>query len=68
MDCPEIEVNDFYAKLFRSGTELYQHKLHTCFDLGQYVRVKYKGEFIALGQVSQYDDKTAVKPVKLFVL
>ena len=68
LDCPAIEVNDFYAKLIRGGTELYQKKLGTSIDLGQYVRIRHNNEFIALGQISEYEAGTAVKPVKLFVL
>ena len=68
LDCPAIEVNDFYAKLIRGGTELYQKKLGTSIELGQYVRIRHNNEFIALGQISEYEAGTAVKPVKLFVL
>jgi len=67
-DCPEINVNDFYAKLIKSGTELYQKKLGTCFEIGQYVRVKHNNVFIALGQVKEFDGGSAVKSVKIFVL
>lgn len=66
--CPAINVNDFYAKLIRGGTELYQNKLNTSYEIGQFVRIKHNGVFIALGQIADYDGKTAVKPVKLFVL
>ena len=67
-DCPDINVNDFYAKLIRGGTELYQKKLGTRYDIGQYVRIKHNGVFIALGQVEEYENGSAVRPVKLFVL
>lgn len=67
-DYPSITVNDFYAKLIRGGTELYQKKLGCCYDIGQFVRIRHNSEFIALGQVSEYESGTAVRPVKLFVL
>ena len=67
-DCPAISVNDFYAKLIRGGTELYQKKLSTCYEIGQYVRIKHNGVFIALGQVADFESGSAVRPVKLFVL
>jgi len=67
-DCPEICVNDFYAKLIRGGTELYQKKLGTSIENGQYVRIKHNGTFIALGQVDEFESGSAVRPVKLFVL
>lgn len=68
MDCPAIDVNDFYAKLIRGGTELYQKKLGTCYDIGQFVRIKHNNVFIALGQIDEYEAGSAVRPVKLFVL
>lgn len=67
-DKPFVDVNDFYAKLVRGGTELYQKKLGSDIPDGEYVRIRHKGEFIALGQVTEYPDGSAVKPVKLFVL
>ena len=68
MDCPAIDVNDFYAKLIRGGTELYQKKLGTCYAIGQFVRIKHNNIFIALGQIGEYDAGSAVRPAKLFVL
>lgn len=67
-DKPAIDVNDFYAKLIRGGTELYQSKLHTDFPEGEYVRIRHNGEFIALGRTEAFEKGSAVKPVKLFVL
>lgn len=67
-DLPKIEINDFYTKLIKGGTELYQKKLGTCFEEGCLLRLCRKGEFIALGQVMEFENGSAVKPVKLFVL
>ena len=67
-DCPAVHVNDFYAKLIRGGTELYQKKLGTEIETGRYVRIIHNGVFIALGQVAEYEAGSAVRPVKLFVL
>lgn len=67
-ECPRVEVNDFYAKLIRGGTELYQKKLGTDIETDKYVRIIHNDTFIALGQVKEFDQGSAVKPVKLFVL
>lgn len=67
-DLGEISVNDFYAKLIRGGTELYQKKLGTKFEVGERVRILHDGKFLALGEVAEYDAGTAVKPIKLFDL
>ncbi len=67
-DLPEIQINEFYGKLIRGGTELYQKKLKTDYPVGQLIRLRCKGEFIALGRIAEYEAGTAVKPEKLFVL
>ena len=63
-----ISVNDFYAKLIKGGTELYQKKLGTSFEDGELIRIMHNGEFLALGRVCQYEKGSAVKPEKLFIL
>lgn len=67
-DCPRLDVNDFYAKLIIGGTELYQEKTHTTFDLGKRIRIYHKNRFLALGEVSNFENGTAIKPIKLFEL
>lgn len=68
MELPAVNINDFYAKLIRGGTELYQKKLKTDFPVGQLLRLRHKNELIALGRVTDYENGTAIKPEKLFVL
>ena len=63
-----ISVNDFYAKLIKGGTELYQKKLGTSFDDGELIRIMHAGEFLALGRVCEYEKGSAVKAEKLFIL
>ena len=67
-DLRSISVNDFYAKLIKGGTELYQKKLGTSFDDGELIRIMHAGEFLALGRVCEYEKGSAVKPEKLFIL
>ena len=67
-DLPAVDVSDFYAKLCRGGTELYQRKLGTSLDGGTLVRIRQRGEFIALGRVCDFADGSAIKPEKIFVL
>lgn len=64
----KVEINDFYTKLVKGGTELYQSKLGTKFETGASVRLCSRGEFIALGKVCDFEKGSAIKPVKLFVL
>ncbi len=65
---PSVEINDFCAKLIKSGTELYQKKIRTNFPLDTTVKLRNGGEMIALGKVTQFETGLAIKPIKLFVL
>ena len=63
-----VTLPDFYARLCRSGCEIYQKKIHTSIKDGEFVRICDKNGFFALGQVKEYPDGSAIKAVKLFVL
>ena len=63
-----VTLPDFYARLCRSGCEIYQSKIKTSLDLDTFVRIYDKNGFFALGQVRSYENGTAIKAVKLFVL
>lgn len=68
MDLPSVNVVDFYAKLIRGGTELFQKKLKVDIPEGQLIRIRNRGEFIALGRGAVVDGKAVIKPEKLFVI
>lgn len=61
-------LSDFYARLCRSGCEIYQKKIGASFSVGERVRICDKNGFFALGEVREYPDGTAIKAIKLFVL
>jgi len=65
---PAIHVSDFYAKLIRGGTELYQKRLHVDLEPGQLVRLRHRGEFFALGKTDVQDGVRVIRPEKLFIL
>lgn len=68
-DIPKVNLSGFFEKLFRDGCPIYQHKINTKFELGSRVRVcNAKGEFFALGEVTQASEGTAVKSIKIFKL
>lgn len=67
-DLSEVRLCDFYSKLCHSGQEIYQHKIKTHFDLGERVRIYDKDGFFALGEVSEFENGTAIKPIKQFVI
>ncbi len=65
---PVVDVSDFYAKLVRGGTELYQKRLHVHLEPGQLIRLRHRGVFFALGRGELMDGEAVIKPEKLFVL
>lgn len=65
---PRITLPPFFAKLCRSGCEIYQSKIGTCYPTGQRVTLGDGNGFFALGEVGEYPDGSAVKALKLFVL
>lgn len=64
---PPVTLPVFYEKLARSGCEIYQKKINTAHPDGARVRMcGADGAFFALGEVRDYPDGSAVKPVKFF--
>ncbi len=67
-ELPVVSLNGFFLKLFRSGQEIYQKKIRTHHAVGQRVRVYDENGFFALGEVMEYEDGSAIKSIKQFVL
>lgn len=68
-DLESVHLPDFYRTLCRNGCEIYQKKIGTSFPVGRRVRLcDGQGRFFALGEVGEYEDGTAVKAIKIFVL
>ena len=65
---PAVTIDGFYAKLCRSGCEIYQHKIKTAYPVDEFVRIRDKNGFFALGKVKEYENGSAIKAVKIFVL
>ena len=67
-ELPIVKLNGFFLKLFRSGQQIYQKKIRTRYPVGQRVRVYDEKGFFALGEVAEYEEGSAVKSIKQFVL
>ncbi len=65
---PSVTLPSFYAKLCHNGQPIYQKKIGTSLPLGSKVRLYDTDGFFALGEVRDYPDGSALKPVKFFVL
>lgn len=67
-DLPKVSLDGFFYKLCYSGCEIYQKKIGTHYDVGQYLRLYSNDGFFAIGRVGEYEDGTAIKSEKIFVL
>ena len=61
-----ISLSDFFARLARAGQEIYLHKIKKDLKLGDVVRIADKNGFFAVGEVREYADGPAIKPIRQF--
>ena len=66
LEAYSVSFSEFYTRLFKSGCEIYQKKIGTCYDVGTFLRVYENGEFLALAEVRDFENGTAIKSVKFF--
>ncbi len=59
-------LSDFFAKLARAGQEIYLKKIGRELPLGTLVRLADKDGFFALGEVREFDNGIAIKPIRQF--
>lgn len=64
----KVCLDGFFARLAKSGCEIYQKKIRTSFEVGTRVALYDKDGFFALGEVREYPDGIAIKAIKLFVI
>ena len=61
-----VLLSDFFARLAHSGLEIYLHKINKQLKIGQLVRLYDKDGFFAVGEVREYEDGPAIKPIRQF--
>ena len=61
-----LVMPDFFGGLARHGNRIYLKKLRKNYPVGTRLRMCDSKGFFALGEVRQYDEGLAVKPVKAF--
>ena len=64
---PEVRLSAFFAKLAHSGLEIYLKKINLDLPLGTQVRLSDEKGFFALGEVREFDQGKAIKPIRQFV-
>lgn len=62
----EVKLPAFFAKLAHSGLEIYLKKINLDLPLGQKVRLSDDKGFFALGEVREYEQGMAIKPIRQF--
>lgn len=67
-DLQAVPLPAFFEKLAHSGLEIYLKKISLDLPAGTRVRLCGSKGFFALGEVREYPDGTAIKPIKQFVI
>ncbi len=65
-DLPEVRLAPFFSRLAHSGLEIYLKKIGRELPLGARVRLSDENGFFALGEVRDFDDGAAIKPIRQF--
>ena len=65
---PRAILPDFFARLAACGVEIYLKKITLSFKLGERVTLYNKNGFFALGEVKEFEEGLAIKPIKQFEL
>lgn len=63
---PEVVLPEFFARLARCGLEIYLKKIKKEASVGDIFRLKDDAGFFAVGEVREFEDGLAIKPVRQF--
>ena len=63
---PRVTLSEFYARLASCGVEIYLKKINLSFEIGERVTLFDENGFFALGEVRDFDEGPAIKPIKQF--
>ena len=66
---PEVEsltLSPFFARLARCGVEIYLKKVNVTAEVGKRFKLFDDAGFFALGEVREFEDGLAIKPIKQF--
>ncbi len=65
-DKKEIRLSSFFARLARAGQQIYLSKIQERIPVGELVRLSDADGFFALGEVKEFEDGHAIKPIRQF--
>jgi tRNA U55 pseudouridine synthase TruB len=61
----KIRLPEFFARLAKSGLEIYLKKINEQGECGEHVALyDAEGEFFAVGEVREFEAELAVKPIR----
>lgn len=61
-----LRLEPFFARLAHSGLEIYLHKIGKNLDTGCRVRLYDENGFFAVGEVREFENGRAIKPIRQF--
>ena len=65
-DLTRVTLSDFFARLASCGVEVYLKKINISLQRGERVTLYGKNGFFALGEVREFEEGLAIKPIKQF--
>ena len=65
-DLEEVRLSSFFARLAHSGLEIYLKKIDLDLPEGTRVRLSDADGFFALGEVREFEEGRAIKPIRQF--
>ena len=66
MNFDKVILPPFFARLARCGLEIYLKKIGESYDFGTMLRLYDEKGFFAIGEVREFEDGAAIKPVRQF--
>ena len=63
-----ITLPDFFARLARAGQEIYLKKIKADYPVGTILRLCDKDGFFAVGEVREFEEGVAIKPIRQFTI
>ena len=65
-DKRRVDLPPFFARLARCGVEIYLKKMGLTAEVGELITLWDDGVFFALGEVREFEDGYAIKPIRQF--
>ena len=61
-----VVLDDFFGRLARAGQEIYLKKIRKNYPTGTVLRIADAGGFFAVGEVREFEQGLAIKPIRQF--